>query len=218
MQSLKIGVTSLAMACVSLAPFDAASQVSAFAKLQFGENIFIEVPRNWTYLSDQVRRHLNTGSEAVGRLAGVPVAQGDNQILIAGNAFTSYRTPSATFRLSVRPGEAPTQANVRDAGKLPKAKMAAALRPVLLETERALRTVDGVQSVKALDVRIESNSQLSCIFTEFEVSHADATMLTQTWVCPTGDRSVKLSTSYRKSEVAMLKPVILHVWSTLRIQ
>jgi hypothetical protein len=194
------------------------AQVSSFAKLQFGERISLEVPRNWRFLNKEIRDHLNTGAEAAARLAGINSAQGDNQILMAAQAFTSGTTPAATLRLSARPGPAPTQAEVREVAKLPKSEMTAALMPVLLETERGLRLMEGIQSAKALGVRVESNSTVSCIFTEFEVVRAEGTRLIQTWLCPTGDNSVKLTTSYRKSEMALFKPVILHVWSTLRIQ
>ena len=46
---------------------DALAQSGSFAKLQFGEAISLEAPRNWTYLSEQVRQHLKTGSEAIGQ-------------------------------------------------------------------------------------------------------------------------------------------------------
>ncbi len=94
--------------------FDVLAQSSSFAKLQFGETIFLETPRNWTYLNEQVRQHINTGSEAIGQLAGFAIAQGDNQILLAANAFTSFKTPSATLRLSVRHRAGSTQADVQE--------------------------------------------------------------------------------------------------------
>lgn len=192
------------------------AQSSSFAKLQFGETIFLEVPRNWTYLNEQIRQHLNTGSEAVGRLAGLPVAQGDNQILLAANAFTSFKTPSATVRLSVRPGPGLTQADVRELAKYPKAELDSVFGPILTETARALHSIEGVKYAKALDLQVKSNRYISCIFTEFEYAKPDGISLSQTWLCPMDDKAVKLSTSYRKTEATLFKPVITHVWESLR--
>lgn len=197
---------------------DVLAQSSSFAKLQFGETIFIEVPRNWTYLNEQIRQHLNTASEAVGRLAGLSIAQGDNQILLAANAFTSFKTPSATLRLSVRPGSAPTQENIRELANYSKAELNSTFGSILEETARVLRSVEGVKYAKAIDLRIEHNSYISCIFTEFEYAKPDGVSLSKTWLCPMGDKSVKLSSSYRKSEAAMFKPVITHIWESLRAQ
>lgn len=196
--------------------FDVLAQSSSFAKLQFGETIFLEVPRNWEYSNKQIRQHLDTGSEAVGRLAGFPVAQGDNQILLAANAYTSSKTLSATLRLSVRPGAAPTQADVQEFAKYPKAELNTVFGPMLSETAQLLRSMEGVEYVKALDSRVESNGYINCIFIEFEYAKSDGISLSQSWLCPMGNKAIKLSTSYRKNEAALLKPVIMHVWKSLR--
>jgi len=195
---------------------DVLAQSSSFAKLQFGETIFLEVPRNWTYLNEQIHQQLNTRSDAAVRAAGLPLAQGDNQILLAANVYTSFKTPSATLRLSVRPGLGPTQADVRDLEKLPKAELDAMLGSILTETVRVLRSAEGIQSVKALGSQVKSNMYISCIFTEFEYAKPDGISLSQTWLCPMGDKAVKLSTSYRKTEATLFKPVITHVWESLR--
>src|SRR5229473_3028630 len=90
------------------------AQGGAFAKLEFSGEIRIEVPRNWDYLDDNIKRHLNAGGEAAARLAGITPNPGENVILVAANAFTAFRTPSATLRLSVRRGENPSQSEVRE--------------------------------------------------------------------------------------------------------
>lgn len=189
----------------------------AFAKLDFGGNTYIEVPRNWTYLDENLRRHLDTGSEAVTRLAGIAPNPGENIILVAGNAYTSSRTPSATLRLSVRRGDSPTQENMREVAKLPKKELAQLLAPVAEETRRVMVGLDGVKSVKAVDARVASNRGMTCMFFEFETDASDGAKLSQTYVCPLGNRSIKLSTSYRKSEATLFHPVIKYVWQSLRV-
>jgi len=38
---------------------------STFVRLEFGKDVSIEVPRNWVFLDQNIRKHLNTYSEAV---------------------------------------------------------------------------------------------------------------------------------------------------------
>lgn len=192
-------------------------QNSAFAKLDFGGNTYIEVPRNWTYLDANLRRHLNTGGEAVTRLAGISPNPGENVILVAGNAYTSFRTSSATLRLSVRRGDAPTQGDMREVSKLTKKELAQLLAPVAEETRRVMVGVDGVKSIRAVDAKIASNQGITCMFFEFETDTLDGVKLSQTYVCPLGSRTVKLSTSYRKSERALFHPVIKYIWQSLHV-
>jgi hypothetical protein len=192
-------------------------QNNAFAKLDFGGDTYIEVPRNWTYLDENLRGHLDTAGEAVTRLAGITPNPGENVILVAGNAYTSFRTSSASLRLSVRRGDAPTQADMRELSKLPRKELAQLLAPVVEETRRVMVGVDGVKSVKAVDARVASNRGMTCMFFEFETDTLDGAKLSQTYVCPLGSRSVKLSTSYRNSEATLFNPVIKYVWQSLRV-
>ena len=194
------------------------AQGSAFAKLDFGGNTYIDVPRNWTYLDESLRKHLNVAGEAVTRLAGNAPNPGENIVLIAGNAYTSFRTPSATLRLSVRRGEGPTQADMREVAKMPKTALAQMLAPVAEETRRVMIGIDGIRNAKAVDTRVKINQGLICMFFEFETDASDGVKFSQTYVCPLGNRSVKLSTSYRKSEAAMFRPVIEYVSESLRVK
>lgn len=191
-----------------------ASDGGAFAKLNFGGNTYIEIPRNWKYLEENLRKHLNTSGEAVTRLAGFTPNPGENVILIAGNAYTSSRTPSATLRLSVRRGDGPTQVEMRQLAKLSKMEL---LLPVAEETRRVMTGIEGVKSVKVIDTRVATSKGMVCMFFEFETDASEGVKLSQIYVCPLGSRSVKLSTSYRKSEAMMFRPVIEYVWQSLRV-
>jgi hypothetical protein len=75
----------------------------------------------------------------------------------------------------------------------------------------------GVTTARAIGGMIARNSTLTCLFTEMEYTQDAATWRTQTWVCPAGRRTVKLSTSYRMAEAAVARPVIAHMWQTLAI-
>jgi hypothetical protein len=210
-------VTALLLECVVFAfPHVAGAQGSAFAKLDFGGTTSIEVPRNWTYQDENLRRHLNTASEAATRLAGITPNPGENVILVAANAYTSFQTASATLRLSVRGGQTATQAEVSELSKVSKSELLQLLEPFISESRKAMAGMGLIRSAKTVDARISSNQALSCMFFESELDTADGTKLLQTYICPMGDRLMKLSTSYRKSEATLFRPVLQYVWSSLK--
>jgi hypothetical protein len=193
------------------------AQTTAFAGLDFGGNIYIEVPRNWVYLDNNLRRHLDTNSEAVVRLAGLTPNSGENVILVAGNANTTFRTSSATLRLSVRRGEAPTQENMREISNLPKKELTQLLAPISEDIRSVMVGIDEVKSVKAIDAKAVTNQGMTCMFFEFETDTLDGVQLSQTYLCPFGTQSIKFSTSYRKSEAILFRPVLKYAWQSLRV-
>lgn len=218
MDSMRHMAATLLLACLCVSPHVVRAQGSAFMKLDFGGAITVEVPRNWTYQDENLRRHLNTLGEATTRLAGITPNPGENIILVAGNAFTSFQTASATIRLSIRRGESPTQANVRELSKASRSELLQLLDPVITESHKAMMNIGLVKSIKTLDAQILSNHSLHCMFYESEALFSDSTKLLQTYICPMGDKSIKLTTSFRKSEAALFRPVLQHVWSSLRVK
>lgn len=194
------------------------AQDDSFVKLDFAGTTLIEVPINWEYLDKNLRRQLNIAGEATVRVAGITPNIGENVILISANAYTSSRTPSATLRLSVRRGKAPTQTEMREASKLPSSVLSQLLEPIADETRRVMLVNSGVKSVTTTASSVLSNRGVICMFFEFEIKSATRTSLYQTYVCPMGERSVKLSTSYNKSEANIFRPITEHVWQSLRIK
>ena len=194
------------------------AQDNSFAKLDFAGTAFIEVPVNWKYLDENLGKQLNIAGEATVRFAGITPNTGENVILIAANAYTSSRTPSATLRLSVRRGKAPTQTEMREASRLPRSALTQLLEPIAEETRRVMVVNSGVKSVTTTASSVLSNRGVVCMFFEFEIKSTTRTSLYQTYVCPLGERSVKLSTSYNKSEANIFRPIIDHVWQSLRVK
>lgn len=209
-------VATFLFVCVCAFPHIAGAQGSAFSKLDFGGTITVEVPRNWTYQDESLRQHLNTAGEATARLAGITPNPGENIILVAANAYTSFKTASATLRLSIRRGEAPSQADVRELSKASRSELFQLLDPVISELRKVMMNMSLVKSVKTVDARILSNQSMSCMYFEFEAETADGTKLLQTYICPMSEKSIKLSTSYRKSEATLFRPVLQHIWLSLR--
>lgn len=209
-------IATFLLACLCVSPHAVRAQESAFSKLDFGGAITVEVPRNWTYKNENLRRRLNTEGEAATRLLGITPNPGENIVLVAANAYTSFQTASATLRLSIRRGESPSQADVRELSKASRSELLQLLGPVTSESHKAMMNTGLVKSIKTLDARILSNQSLHCMFFESEALFADRTELLQTYICPMGDKSIKLSTSYLKSEAPLFRPVLQHVWLSLR--
>ena len=86
----KVALT-FALGVTSIASVPCQAQSASFTRLNFGEAIRIEVPRNWTYLDERLRKHINTAGEAAQRLAGIPPNSGENVVVVAANAYTSFR-------------------------------------------------------------------------------------------------------------------------------
>lgn len=84
-------------------------------------------------------------------------------------------------------------------------------------TLRNLRALDGVKTVKVIAFKIDSNKKVTCLFTEYETTTTDGLVsLMQSWVCPAGNKLVKLGTSYNKDEANIFKPIIKYSWESLR--
>ena len=186
---------------------------STFVRFQFGGDASIEVPRNWVLLNQNTRRHLNTYSEAVVKLAGINVNQGNNQILVAANAYTSDKKPSATMRLSVRMGSFPTQI---EATNFDLSELRQESEMVLKQLQKSLP--QNVRGMKLLDVRVEKLGPLYTVVIEKEVDYVSGPEFDRLDVIYLGNRVYKLNTSYRKSEAWMFEPTIHYIRHSIQIK
>jgi hypothetical protein len=189
-----------------------AEGVSTFVRLQFGSDVSVEVPRNWIFLDQNIRQHLNTYSEAVAKLSGIDVNQGNNQILVAANAYTNSKKPSATMRLSVRVGSFPSQSEIKFAD----------LAELRQDAELSLRRLQGslpddVRGMKLIDVRVERLGGYYTIVTDQQIDYVYGSALDRLDVISVGSKNYKLYTSYQKSEAWMFGPIIQHIRQSLRI-
>ncbi len=200
---------------ISLLPLPSQAASSAFATVQFGEVAQITLPRNWTYMDKQVADHLNTSSEAVLRLIGIAVSQGDNKILVAANALDANGKTKATIRLSVRKAPSPTQSDMRELAKQPPRSIEAAFLPSANATAEAMLKVPGIKSYKVRGVKLDRNNALLCTWSSYEGDYGDRWVVSDTWICPLGDRRIKLTTSYDKLLESIYRPIIEYVWLSL---
>ncbi len=200
---------------LTLIATSAQAAASSFAPIQFGDVAQIALPRNWTYLDNEVANHLNTSAEAVGHIAGIYIDQGDNKILVAANAFDSAGKTKATLRLSVRGGKTANQLEIRELSKQSPQLVREAAQPEAQDIANSMLRVPSVQTYKVLDVRIDTNGALYCTRFTFEGFYGGRDMLVDTWVCPLGNRTIKLSTSYEKRHQSIYRPTIEYIWRSL---
>ena len=191
---------------------NANAENSSFAHFRFGSDVSIDVPRNWYFLDENIRQNLNTYSEAVVRLAGITAAQGNNQILIAANAYTASKKPSATMRLSARKGDFISQREVTEADPKELAMMA---KYQLDKLKSSLP--DNVRSMSLVGVRIEKLGKYYSIVTEKLVEYTSGLQVDRVDVIYFRNVVYKLNTSYRKSEAWIFKPIIEIVRESLSI-
>lgn len=191
---------------------NANAENSTFARFRFGSDVSIDVPRNWYFLDENIRKNLNTYSEAVVRLAGITAAQGNNQILIAANAYTTSKKPSATMRLSVRKGEFISQSEVRKADPKDLEVMA---KYQLEKLNSSLP--DNVKGMSLIGVRIDKLGKYYSIVTEKLVEYTDGVQVDRLDVIYFPNVVYKLNTSYRKNEEWMFKPILKILRESLSI-
>lgn len=209
---LRIALASIALVIANLSVSHAGEGDSTFARLQFGNDVSIEVPRNWTFLDPNIRSHLNTYSEAVAKLSGINANQGNNQILVAANAYIAQnKKPAATMRLSVRVGSVASQADVK-ASNLNDLRREA--ESTLEKLQRSGSLPANVRAMKLIDVRVEKLGGLYTIVSDKQVDYDSGPEIDRLDVIYLGNKVLKLNTSW-KSDVPMFEPIVRRVRQSL---
>jgi hypothetical protein len=202
---------------MSLLFSDAYGASGEFVKLQFGHEISIEVPRSWQYQNDNIRQKINLATDATVSLAGITTTQKGNVILVSASTFTSYKNPSATLHLNIRPAETMKQEDMRKLVPMTRIEVESVFGSADELLKNTYQSVDYIKSATIINYKVVSNDHISCLFTESEITKTDGVVfLTQSWVCPSGNKFVKLGSSYNKHEENLFKPVITYVWKHLK--
>lgn len=189
---------------------------SAFATVKL-RDLQVDLPRSWTYMDKRVADHMNTSSEAAVNLTGLSLSQGDNEILVAANAYDDQGKSKATLRISLRTAPSMSQAQMRELAAQPASVTEGYLLSAADETVKTMLNVPGVRSYAIRAVKIDRNSELVCSLSSFEGDFGRDIVISNTWVCPLGDRTLKLSTSYQKSLQSIYSPTLDRVWRSLRV-
>ena len=73
----------------------------------------------------------------------------------------------------------------------------------------------GVKSYNVRSVKLDHNNTLYCALFTFEGEYGGRFVIADTWVCPLGNRTLKLSSSYEKRLESVYRPTIDYVWRSL---
>ncbi len=193
------------------------SQSSAFETRSLPGGVSIAVPKDWHWMGAADASSLNTGSEALADSVGIEARQGKNTVLLAGNAFNDEKQSVVTMRVSVRSSADMSQADLREGSKEPAASTNEILRQGAETTAVAMRKVAGMSYYLVIDASLDQNASLICIKTSFEYDQGRGAMISDSWVCPLGNRTVKLSTSYQKSRANLFSATVAHMWRSLTV-
>ncbi len=191
------------------------TQPSAFFKKQFDGGISVELPTNWRWMDASDAASLNTSSEAVADSVGFEVNQGNNTILLAGNAFNDDKQSVATLRVSLRSSALGSQADMREGLKDPQRDVEAAMLIELETTAAAMRKLPTTRYYRVVGGSFKQNPSLICIWSGFESDVGRGATVSDLWVCPLGKRALKLSASYHKDRANLFAPIIAYVWRSL---
>ena len=77
--------------------------------------------------------------------------------------------------------------------------------------------MQGVKSYRTTELRLDTSGSLACLLSQFEGDYGGRVMMSETWVCPTADRTIKLSISYEKVLASIYAPTLVHVRRSLSI-
>ena len=180
---------------------------SNFTRLIFKEGVAIDIPTNWSILNDNLMKQLDTNTEA---LTGI--RQGNNNILVAANCYTTSKNASATVKLSVRHKPtidqnqllAMTDENIEFEALLGKTSL-----------ENTLKKIDASTSVTDYKKTRKNLNSFACFETVYTLNNKERMLL---FIVPLGDRRIKLHLSYKLSEENYLKPTIMHIIDSLSIR
>jgi hypothetical protein len=96
----------------------------------------------------------------------------------------------------------------------PKA-IKAEMQAVGEETRRMMVKVPMVREYRLIDTDVQHNAALACMWTRTEVDSGQSLRVIDGWVCPLGNRTLKLTTSYRKSKAILFEATVNHIWRSL---
>ncbi len=180
------------------------------------DGISILVPRNWHWMGKNDSDSLNTNAEALSDTLGLDIRQGNNVILLAGNAHDDANISRATIRLSVRMGTKITQSELQEAASEPR-QFNKEIFEAAEQTAVAMRKLPQNKYYNATAGRLRQNGKISCVWVEFEFDLGKGGTIADTWICPVSGRTFKLSTSFAKARAGLYAATIDYVWRSLSL-
>jgi hypothetical protein len=185
---------------------------SQFSLVTLPRGIELQIPKGWWRLSADYNRAIQTSAEAAMELSGIGLVDGQETNLISANSmprstYAAVRVDS-TIPPSVSPSEfeSITTADVRE------------LQTEMLRNLQKILPLQGLQLIEFLGSRIEKISDYPTIVTEYRRTGPKGSVFVHVNQIFTPSQEVRISLSYRESEVALWKPVIGKIQQSIVIR
>lgn len=179
------------------------------------DRVSLQLPKDWRWLDRTAAAALGAKANAVTSAQGLGENSDTNDVLIAGNALDDDERSIATVRLSIRPGKAASQIEMRQALREPQAGIGREIVAEAEKTASALRRLPTTSYYRVTGGAFRQNASVVCLWTAFEYDVGKGPTASDTWICPLGDRTLKLSTSYAKAHAARFATMTDHIWRSL---
>lgn len=175
---------------------------SQFLPVTLPRGIELQIPKGWWLLSADHNRVIQTSAEAAMDLSGIGLPDGQETNLIAANSMPRSTYAAVRVDSIIPPSVAPseftsiTTADVRE------------LQIEVRQNIQKLLPLQGSQLIEFFGSRIEKISGHPAIVTEYRRTGPKGPVFVQINQIFTPSQEVRISLSYRESEVALWKPVI----------
>jgi hypothetical protein len=185
---------------------------SQFSLVTLPRGIELQIPKGWWLLSADYNRAIQTSVEAAMDLSGIGLPDGQETNLISANSMprTTYAAVrvDSTIPPSVLPSafESITSADVRE------------LQTEIRQNLQKLLPLQGLQLLEFLGSRIEKISNYPAIVTEYRRTGPKGPVFVQINKIFTPEQEVGINLSYRESEVALWKPVVMKIQQSIVIR
>lgn len=191
---------------------------SAFTSVRLNGILETSLPKNWAYLDKQLADTINVSSEAKLKMVGINLEQGNNDVLVAANSVGPNGKNRSTLRISIRKIATASQEQLEELSMQPKSVLDENLKPFEQEVTAAILKIPEIKTTQLRSFKIDHYDKMYCMsFTYDQMYSNDRQVVVDNWICPLGDKLLKLSTSIEKGLEPTYRPIIEYVRSSLKI-
>lgn len=181
----------------------------SYKKYNLPYGISVEIPIGWKILDKNTNRQLDNFTEA---LSGKN--QSNNQILLAANCYTKFKTPSATFRISIR--KTTPDISQYDLQNITPSELNILKKQALTSSEHSNKTIGTKINLYTQETDIEKISGLYSILTSKVDKRKGFPSFEMFYLVPVSYGYIKIYTTYNKNEEFFI-PILDKILSSIKI-
>lgn len=188
-----------------------AKQNTNFISLKLPRNIQIQIPKEWWLLGPNHERMIQTSVEAVLDISGLEINENQKISLIKANSMPRSTYAAVGISSSIPPSIMPSEFESISAADRRDIKI------IMKDNLEKLLSAQGLKLVQFIDARIEKFLGYPSIITEYRRSGTKGSVFVQVIEVFTNSQELSINLSYRESEIAIWKPVIGKIRSSIVI-